>query len=188
MPSTLIFYRFTRRMIERNELGPFMRVYNPASLETWKHLPDLFGRMVFSFDGFEDNWSFEPNLRRFWRVLNECWPYWVLFCDLGQRDLRFMTLGCLRSFQAITVPDQSNVAIFFDRDELNQFLDEQFRQTHERCSWFRGMKRILLLRRREVLAYFRQPLDSISFIPKSPQRPRPVPRKTDAPEWRIRRR
>jgi hypothetical protein len=25
------------------------------------------------------------------------------------------------------------VAIFFDRDELDVFIDEQFRQIHERC-------------------------------------------------------
>jgi hypothetical protein len=59
MPSTLMFYRFTRRMILKNELGPFMHVYDPARLEPWKFLPDLFGRMVFSFDGFEDNWQID---------------------------------------------------------------------------------------------------------------------------------
>jgi hypothetical protein len=72
MESTLSFYHFTRRMIQRNELGPFMRLYDPASLEPWRHLPALFGRMCFSFDCFEDNWSFDPNVRRFWRVLHEC--------------------------------------------------------------------------------------------------------------------
>ena len=56
MPSTLMFYRFTRRMIERSELGPFMHLYDPARLEPRKYLPALFGRMCFSFEGYDDNW------------------------------------------------------------------------------------------------------------------------------------
>jgi hypothetical protein len=99
-----------------------------------------------------------------------------------------MTLGCLQSFHAITVPGQTNVAIFYYRGELDAFIDEQFRRIYERCWCRRGIKRTLLLRRRAVLEYFREPLDSTSFIPRSPHQPRPVLAKSRVPEWNIRRR
>jgi hypothetical protein len=188
MRSTLMFYRFTKRMIQRNELTQFLHIYDPASLEPWRYLPTLFGRMCFSFDGYDDTWQIDPNLRRFWRVLNECWPYWVLFCDLGQRDLRFMTMGCLQSFRAITVEGQNNAAIFFDRDELNHFLDQQFHQTFERCRFRRGIKRTLQLRRKAIAEYFRQPLQAVRFTSEILVQACPVPARSRAAKFNFWRR
>ena len=159
--NALMLYRFTRTVVQRQDLSPFLRRYDPALLPPWQYLPDLFGRMSFYFEGYEENWLFEPGLRQFWRTFHQCWPYWVLFCDLAQEDLRFMTLGSLYSFRLITVPGQLNGAVFYERDELESFLDDDISRTLDRCGWFRGMKRRLMLRRWDAGEYFRQPVHPV---------------------------
>ena len=148
-------------MIGRNDLGRFLHRYDPARIEAWHYLPALLGRLCLAFEGYDENWLITPTLRRFWRVLHECWPYAVLFCDLDQRDLAHMVLGSLKSFRVLAVPGQSNRAIGFERDELEAFLDHQFEASLERCYAHRGIRRTLWLRRREVCAYLRHPLEAV---------------------------
>ena len=172
--SAITVYRFTANMIRQNNLTQFLHRFDLNRPEAWHYLPRHFGRLCFSFEGFESNWSFPAELRRFWRVLHECWPHWTLFLDLGQQDLKVMTLGSLKSFRMITIPGQTNGAIFFDRDELDAFIEEDFRRTFECCQHASRMKRRLFLRRKEVLAYFREPLHPMIFVGAGDQTTAPI--------------
>ncbi len=124
--SGFTVHRFTTKMIRQNNLTEFLHRFDLYRPEAWHYLPQLFGRLCLSYEGFELNWSFHPDLRRFWRVFHECWPHWTLFLDLGQQDLRVMTLGCLKSFHLLAIPGQDNGAVFYDRDELDAFIESRF--------------------------------------------------------------
>src|SRR5688572_23997215 len=102
---------FTRRMIEEKDFRRFLKRYDPAQPEAWHYMPNLIGRMLFSFEGFDEGETSLidiPTARQFMKAFHACWPYWTFFCDLIQEELRLMTFACLDTVKIVYIPGQHN--------------------------------------------------------------------------------
>ncbi len=137
MPSDPIFYSFSRRLVMRRDLAPFLRLYDLHKLSVGRALKARMGRMIFNLEGYES----DPRelyaiaeVRRFYAAFHYRWPHWLFFCDLAQDDLRTMTFSCLSSVMAIQVDGQANGAIAYDRRELDQFLEADRKPFEELCT------------------------------------------------------
>jgi len=158
---------FTRRMIEEKNFAPFVDQYNLSRPEAWQFLPGLLGRMIFLFEGLDE--STPPlqiaALRQFLSAFHLAWPHWTIFSDLSQEDLRVMTFCCLESVRIVRVPGQQNWALFYDPEELDAFLAEDFMKSSEQLRWTRYSKRWIKRRIAAVKEYFRGPLNLGVFQP-----------------------
>lgn len=136
MRSTPIFFSFNRQMVLRQDLEPFLRLYDMNKLPIGRELKARMGRMIFGQEDF-DSVPGEPysmaEVRRFYAAFHYRWPYWLFFCDLAQDDLRVMTFSCLASVMAIHMEGQTNGAIAYDRRELDQFLEADRKPFLELC-------------------------------------------------------
>ncbi len=126
MSATPIFYNFSRQMVLRQDLEPFLGLYDMHKLPIGRELKARMGRMIFGLEDYDSDRREPyavPEVRRFYSAFHYRWPHWQFFCDLAQDDLRVMTFSCLASVMAIHVEGQTNGAIAYDRRELDQFLD-----------------------------------------------------------------
>jgi len=157
---------FTQRMIVEKNFAPFVDHYDLSRPEAWQYLPGLLGRMIFVFEGDESTVPLEDaTLRQFLRAFHRAWPYWTVFCDLSQEDLRVMTFCCLESVRIVHVPGQRNWALFYDPEELAALLAEDFMKSEEQLRWTRFSHRWMKRRIAAVKDYFRGPLNLGVFQP-----------------------
>jgi len=148
-------------MIEEKNFAPFVDQYNLSRPEAWHYLPGLLGRVIFLFDGLDESVPPLDNaaLRQFLGAFHRAWPYWTVFCDLSQEDLRVMTFCCLESVRIVHVPGQQNWALFYDPEELAAFLAEDFMKSEEQLRWTRFSHRWMKRRIAAVKDYFLGPLN-----------------------------
>ena len=123
MEGDLILYQFSRSKVERCDFGHFLSLYAPDKLPEGRPLRDMMNCFVFCIEGWDSDpreIHLIPEIRRFYSVFHEAWPYWLYFCNLDGDTLRSMVMCCLPDVSTMQVDGNNKVAITFDPlDVLN---------------------------------------------------------------------
>jgi len=163
MAGDIIFYQFSRSKLERGDFSHFLGLYAPDKLPTGRRLRAMMGSLVFCVEGYDDDpreINTIPEVRKFYSVFHEAWPYWFYFCNLEVDTLRTMVLCCLRSLTAIKVDGRPNVLVDFDRIELIQFVSQDFGPMNELCERAGMFERLIYDRTKAIFEYFDLPFDA----------------------------
>jgi hypothetical protein len=160
MSFDLIVYEFSRERVEAGDCSHLLAQFDPATTDA-EFLRQSFGRVVFSFSGYDDHRDelhSIPEVRRFLRLLRTRWPYLLFFGSLHDDSLKAIYLGYLDSFEAAQV--KSVCQVRFDFDELTKLIAADLWHADSLCEKL-GISRATRLRRAtEVLRYFGVEVDS----------------------------
>lgn len=160
MDGDIIFYQFSRPLVERGDFSHFLSLYAPDKLPSGRRLRELMNTLLFAIEGYDADpreLHAIPEVRRFYSAFHAAWPYWLYFCNLDTEILRVMVLCCLPSLAALQVDGRQHVTVEFDRLELLQFLSADFAAMHVMCARAQLFERLIYDRTQQVFAYFALP-------------------------------
>jgi hypothetical protein len=160
MDGDIIFYQFSRPLVERGDFSHFLSLYAPDKLPSGRRLRELMNTLLFAIESYDDDpreLHAIPEVRRFYSAFHAAWPYWLYFCNLDTEILRVMVLCCLPSLAALQVDGRQHVTVEFDRLELLQFLSADFAAMHVMCARAQLFERLIYDRTQQVFAYFALP-------------------------------
>jgi hypothetical protein len=160
MSNDLIFYQFSREMVERGDFSQFLSLYAPDKLPSGRRLREMLNTMLFAIEGYDDDpreIHSVPEIRRFYLAFHDAWPYWLYFCNLDVEALRMMMLCCLPSIAAMKVDGRPNVAVEYDRLELVRFLSKDFMPMNLMCERAGMSERLIYDRTKALFDYFDLP-------------------------------
>jgi hypothetical protein len=136
MAGDIIFYQFSRPKVEQCDFSHFLGLYAPDRLPTGSRLREMMDRMIFLISGYDDDAREVHTIhevRRFYTVFHQAWPYWLYFCNLDTKELQMMVMCCLSSLAAMKVDGRPNVAVKYDRLELLRFVSNDFSPMNVMC-------------------------------------------------------
>jgi len=163
MDGDIIFYQFSRPLVERGDFKHFLSLYAPDKLPAGRRLRELMNTLLFAIEGYDDDpreLHAIPEVRRFYSAFHAAWPYWLYFCNLDTEILRVMVLCCLPSLAALQVDGRPLVTVEFDRLELLQFLSADFAPMNVMCARAQLFERLIYDRTQQVFAYFALPFNA----------------------------
>ena len=164
MRKKFILYEFTQRTVKRQYFRPFLSVFEPQRLPYGPELRPYMGSLVIHLEGSERHpcpWQGFLEAGDFWRLLHRVWPFGLFFCDLGQMDLKLMTLGCLKSFSYVLAQDRPNCAVGYDQKELARFLRQDWVHLRQMAEFAEMSDRSVKLRFAAIRKYFEQPFPPV---------------------------
>lgn len=160
MGSDLIFYQFSRSKVERLDFTHFLSLHAPDKLPNGRRLREMMGSMVMCIEGYDDDPRENhtiPEVRRFYAVFHEAWPYWLYFCNLDQDALKMMVFCCLDSFTAFKVDGHSQSAVQCEPMDVALFVSKDFSPMNMMCARAGMFESLIKQRTEEVFAYFGLP-------------------------------
>lgn len=152
---------FTRAQVEQRNLTAFLSVLGIARLPEGPDLAALEGQVDFEVLGYEQDpreiYAI-PEVRRFFRELDQAWPYWLYFCDLKSNGLRIVMLCCLESL-GVVQRDRDNMAgALYEPTELLQWVAQRFSAMNIMCEQARVAESRVIARTDAVFSYFDLPV------------------------------
>lgn len=163
MEHDLIVYEFSRSKVERGDFTHFLSLYAPEKLPEGRRLREMMNAFVFCIQGWDNDpreIHLIPEVRRFYSVFHEAWPYWLYFCNLDMDTLRAMTMCCLPSVTTMQVDGQSVVKATCDPLDLLKFLERDFTPMNLMCERAEMFERGIYGRTKAVFEYFNLPFDA----------------------------
>ena len=100
-----------------------------------------------------------PEIRRFYSMFHDAWPYWLYFCNLDVDTLRAMTMCCLPSVSTMQVDGQSLVNVTCDPLDLLSFLKRDFMPMNLMCERAEMFEERISDRTKAIFQYFALPFD-----------------------------
>ena len=163
MEPDLIIYQFSRSKVERGDFSHFLSLYAPDKLPTGRRLREMMNGFVFSIEGW-DNDPREihtiPEIRRFYSVFHDAWPYWLFFCNLDMDTFRAMTMCCLPSINTMQVDGQIQMAVTCEPLDLLNLLKRDFMPMNLMCDRAGMFEERIYDRTKAVFEYFGLPFDT----------------------------
>ena len=178
MEGDLILYQFSRSKVERCDFGHFLSLYAPDKLPEGRPLRDMMNCFVFCIEGWDSDPReiyLIPEIRRFYSVFHEAWPYWLYFCNLDGDTLRSMVMCCLPDVSTMQVDGNNKVAITFDPLDVLNFIKHDFMPMNAICDRGQMSERGIYDRSEAVFEHFGLPFDAEPPAPASSVAPHPAP-------------
>lgn len=163
MSVQAIFYQFSRSKVERGDFNHFLGLYAPDKMPDGRRLREMMNGLVLGIEGWDDDpreIHMIPEIRRFYAVFHEAWPYWLYFCNLETDTLRAMTMCCLPSINTMQVEGQIQVAVTCDPLDLLNFLKRDFMPMNLICERAGMFEERIYDRTKAVFEYFGLPFDA----------------------------
>jgi len=157
----LVLYRFSRYQLERGDFDHFLSLYAPDNLPAGGGLREMMNRCVVCIDdwgGPAGRTVMVPEIRRFYSMLHDAWPYWLYFCNLNRDALRAITTCCLPTIETMQVDGQTHVAVTCKLVELLNLLKRDLVAMNLMCGREEVPEKRLYARTMAVLKYFGLPL------------------------------
>lgn len=136
MGSDVVFYQFSRLMVEDGDFSHFLGLYGTEKLPNGQDLRLMMNSIIFGIEGYDDDpreVHSIPEIRQFYAAFHEAWPYWLYFCNFDTDVFRMMVLCCLPSITAMKVDGRPTVAVEYNPLELVQFLSKDFVPMNTMC-------------------------------------------------------
>src|ERR1017187_3319266 len=160
MDGDLILYQFSRSKVERGDFRHFLGLYALDKLPTGRRLRDMMNCFVFCIEGWDSHpreIHLIPEVRRFYSVFHEAWPY---FCNLDGDTLRSMVMCCLPDVSTLQVDGKTKVAVTFDLLGVLNFIKHDFMPMNLMCDRAEMFERGIFGRSKAVFEYFGLPFDA----------------------------
>jgi hypothetical protein len=125
---------------------------------------------MFTIEGWDDDpreIHAIPEIRRFYSLFHQAWPYWLYFCNLEIDTLGMMTMCCLPSLNTMQVEGQIQVLVRCDPLELLNFLKRDFLPMNLMCERAGMFEDRIFDRTKALFKYFGLPFDA---EPPAPER------------------
>jgi hypothetical protein len=154
MNPDLIVYEFSREKVAAGDCSHLLAQFDVSRQEP-SLLKRGFGRVVFTFSGYDDHRDelhSIPEVRRFLRLLRARWPYLLFFGALHDDSLKAIYLGYLDSLEAAQIKNACQVR--FDYDELTKLIAADLWHADSLCEKLGVSQATRLRRATEVLRYF----------------------------------
>jgi hypothetical protein len=164
--------------VERCDFGHFLSLYAPDKLPEGRPLRDMMNCFVFCIEGWDSDpreIHLIPEIRRFYSVFHEAWPYWLYFCNLDGDTLRSMVMCCLPDVSTMQVDGNNKVAITFDPLDVLNFIKHDFMPMNAICDRGQMSERGIYDRSKAVFEHFGLPFDAEPPAPASSVAPHPAP-------------
>jgi len=121
---------FGLQEIQAGDFSRFLKAWPFHELRQGVSSRSYLNQFIFRVLGFESEPRelYEiPEVRSFFRSLNEAWPFWFFVCDLRAPDLQIMTLCCLPKLSVLRRQSGALCHVEFDPGDLRAFVLNGFR-------------------------------------------------------------
>ena len=127
--NAMIFYQFSRELVERGDFTPFLKRFGREKLPEGKRLARMQGAISFLVEGYDNDPRelYEiPEVRTFYSRFFDQWPYWLFFCALHNEGLAMMVACRTSNLQSFKRPGEATVGLNLSVGDMVQFLSEAF--------------------------------------------------------------